>query len=163
MQELNVTNFEDLILQHNEIRKEREESQQQATHRKEEFEALKDRYSLALSRIEDLEEELADLKESLQNESRNRESLTNVLQDTQDSYIFKEVARLSVKQDSMRMEMILAKKASVKDPQRVEQKQEQLGELYKHLKQFEKKVKKIKTERHPELDSMIRSSRCNIG
>ena len=114
-------------------------------------------------RIEDLEEELADLKESLQNESRNRESLTNVLQDTQDSYIFKEVARLSVKQDSMRMEMILAKKASVKDRQRVEQKQEQLGELYKHLKQFEKKVKKIKTERHPELDSMIRSSRCNIG
>lgn len=70
---------------------------------------------------------------------------------------------MSVKQDSMRMEMMMAKKASQKDRQKVEQKQEQLGELFKHLKLFEKKVKKIKTERHPELDSMIRSSRCNLG
>lgn len=57
----------------------------------------------------------------------------------------------------MRLEIMHAKKTSQKEKLRADQRSEQLAELFKHLKIFERKVKKIKTERNPELDSMIRS------
>ncbi len=82
-----------------------------------------------------------------------------LLKETQESEIYRQVARMSVKQDSLKMDLMVAKRMTEKEKSRANQRSAQLSELYKHLKGFEKKVKKIKAERNPELDSMIRSNR----